>query len=105
MPVAIHPATYRSGGFLVHGMLNAKYQKVLPDVSSDITGYVRNSTNILICIGGKNEDLSDLEKVKCYFAQVQIELKRGNVKPNDVEKINFCKIAEEAISEIIKKTK
>ena len=39
-----------------------------------------------------------------YFSQVQIELKKGVCRPEDLEKIEYCKIAENAITELLKKS-
>lgn len=85
--------------------LNAEYQKTLPDIDESYSGYIRESTNTLICIGGIKEGLSDIEKARMYFKQAQVELLRGNVRPEDRQKVEYCKIAEEAISEILAQRK
>ena len=36
-----------------------------------------------------------------YFAQVQLELMKGPKRTEDIEKAEYCKIAENAIKELV----
>lgn len=87
---------------LIRG-LSAEYQKGLPDVNLDrVNGYLQESTNTLICIGEKcMESLPKILQAQMYFAQVQLELMKGPKRTEDIEKAEYCKIAENAIKELV----
>ena len=86
--------------------LNIEYQKGLPDIPKDSSGYLQESTTTLICFGNcVTKQPSEIRRAQMYFSQVQIELKKGVCRPEDLEKIEYCRIAENAITELLKNLK
>lgn len=60
--------------------LNVEYQKGLPDIPKDSSGYLQESTNTLMCFGNcVAKQPSEIRRAQMYFSQVQIELKKRSL--------------------------
>lgn len=86
--------------------LSAKYAKELPDENvENVKGYMQVETNTLICMDTQNQPMTIERQAQVYFEQAQVSLLKGNPKQEDKRKAEYCRIASQAIRQMIQQKK